>query len=165
SNELALRRHSPSSETFHWALIHVNGNNRVTRHHWAANISDPTGPESYVKETLYAGALTASGNAPILGYFRVPEFNANIISDQALEQICRSVFPYSHPTAAHNRSVGITCRTWVKGVLLAIIGGSEYRAQIIESSVTRYSQGMNNEYGTSFLWGREFTPQKVPVDV
>ena len=149
---------------FHWAFIHIDKEGKATRHHWVAtNPNFVQGPEGYLESMLPQGPQDTSraGALPVLAFFKVTDYRPMPVAD--FKASCVAVFPQSRPTAQANRQAGITCRTWVLGVLESILGST--RAGAIEGAVTRQSTTLNNTYTTDFLFSRRYETRVVALPV
>ncbi|KAI6148322.1 hypothetical protein BKA82DRAFT_18087 [Pisolithus tinctorius] len=150
------------SGKFHWSLIHITETGVATRHHWAAVGANPQGRETYVKQTLPRGPLTASATQ-ILGYFKVTAYrtgNGVVRDPDGFWEVCKSVFPQSYPTAEENRQHNISCRTWVTNVLQGL-GIERAQALKVEQAVTSRSQACETRYLRSYL---NSEPYQIVID-
>lgn len=155
SNSLYVYTLPRLSNTFHWALVHIDGNGVATRHHWAATTLDPQGPEAYVEQALPHGPLSKVEKDHILAYFKISEYSP--IDVTTLRRTCASIFPKSYPTAQANRRADITCRAWITHILGQLI--SPERAQEIEELVKKHSTTCSNTFATDFLFQRPYEMQ------
>ncbi|KAI0696625.1 hypothetical protein BC835DRAFT_1271676 [Cytidiella melzeri] len=152
NNSLYVSTIPLTSDTFHWALIHIDEVGVHTRHHWAAMTRDVKGPEAYVSQNLVGGAHTKTDKSVVLGYFKVVDYTPLDVA--TFRDVCQTIFPTSYATADENRSHAITCRTWILHILARLV--SELRAQEVELSVKKRSTAQSNEYANCFLWKKPF---------
>ncbi|KAI0632315.1 hypothetical protein C8Q77DRAFT_916004 [Trametes polyzona] len=143
------------SNSFHWALIHVDDKGVATRHQWIPTTSNPTGPEGYVEQAMPRGPTSKVENGQVLAYFRISDYTSVGVAE--LRTTCSSVFPKSYHTAQENRRADITCRTWVTHILGRLI--TPGRAQEIEALVKKHSTTCSNTFASDFLFQRVYEVQ------
>ncbi|KAI0041468.1 hypothetical protein FA95DRAFT_1591061 [Auriscalpium vulgare] len=152
SNSVYITTISLLNGAFHWALIYVDEVGKISRHQWALNPEDASGPEAYFGHDLIHGAFNHTHNDTILGYFKILDCPAP--SRAYFESMCAAVFPTSHYGVEANRRAGISCRTFVTGVLVRLLPAQ--RVQQIEAAVIQQSTTCGDTYTTSFLWNRPY---------
>ncbi|KAK7063664.1 hypothetical protein R3P38DRAFT_8039 [Favolaschia claudopus] len=74
------------TENFHYGFIHVDSAGNCSIHHWMQGKGVPKGYES---SSLPEGACSKDWGVPVLGYFKVPYYKGDAVSDpKAFAEIC-----------------------------------------------------------------------------
>jgi hypothetical protein len=143
---------------FHWALIHIDAAGVATKYQWGA-FGNLEGPEHYDRMTLTYGCRSKTGALQILAYYKIANFAPPL--SETMHTACSNVFPYSYNTAQQNRSHGISCRTFVHGVLRQML--SDKRAQGIHDTVFQHSTACRDAFGNSLFWGGSYECQVLSI--
>ncbi|KIY53889.1 hypothetical protein FISHEDRAFT_68458 [Fistulina hepatica ATCC 64428] len=146
-------------QAFHWSLYLTDSFGKATKYHWV------TAPEHRVRITGCAEDVVFGPIDPInsfsnnmsmtLGFFKID--GVAPVDPTTMYQVAMHAFSTSYPTVVGNRRHGLSCRTWVRQVLIKLHQGGyiqrneHFSAQMIENAVRDRSLQLEQDFARGQL--------------